>query len=396
MNKSGSIRLASFAAALALLTFHAASQAARAYIGTYTAGSAVRSENHGEGIYLVDIDSRTGAPGHRRLVASVPSPSWIAFSPDHRFLNAISETSDYGPDKTGAVTAYAVDPVSGELHKLNTVSSGGAGPAYISIHPSAPYAFVANYGGGCFAVIRIASDGSLGEITDLVKPSGTPGPSVAADNPVGNFTATSHEGSRTHMIHVDARGEYVLGDDAGRDQIFVWKLDISTGKLEEVSRTASMPGSAPRHFAFAPDGKRMYQLQEQDSRLAVYNFANGHLTPLGQTVSMLPDTYEGSALGSELLMARDGRHLYAANRTLDSIAVFAVGEDGLVKRIANVPTGANYPRSLAIDPTGKFLYSLNQRGDNVTTFQIGAEGVPKFTGHYLAIGSPAVMEFLPE
>jgi 6-phosphogluconolactonase (cycloisomerase 2 family) len=111
---------------------------------------------------------------------------------------------------------------------------------------------------------------------------------------------------------------------------------------------------------------------------------------------MLPDTYEGSALGSELLMARDGRHLYAANRTQDSIAVFAIGEDGLVKRIANVPTGANYPRSLAIDPTGKFLYSLNQRGDNVTTFQIEAGGIPKFTDHYLAVGSPAVMVFLPE
>jgi 6-phosphogluconolactonase (cycloisomerase 2 family) len=381
---------------LALLTFHAAAQAARAYIGTYTPEGAGRTENHGEGIYLVDIDSNTGEPRNRRLVANVPSPSWIAFSPDHRFLYANSEISDYGPDKTGAVTAYAVDPVSGELHKLNTVSSGGAGAAYISIHPSARYALVANYGGGCFAVIRIASDGSLGEMTDLVKPSGPPGPSVAADNPVGNFTATSHEGSRAHMISVDARGEYVIGDDPGRDQILVWKLDVTTGRLEEVSRTASMPGSAPRHFAFAPDGKRMYQLQEQDSRLAVYLFANGHLTPLGQTVSMLPDAYEGSALGSELLMARDGRHLYAANRTQDSIAVFAIGEDGSVNRIANVPTGADYPRSLAIDPTGKFLYSLNQRGDNVTTFQIGAAGVPRFTGHYLGVGSPAVMVFLPE
>jgi 6-phosphogluconolactonase (cycloisomerase 2 family) len=67
-----------------------------------------------------------------------------------------------------------------------------------------------------------------------------------------------------------------------------------------------------------------------------------------------------------------------------------------MNRIANVPTGADYPRSLAIDPTGKFLYSLNQRGDNVTTFQIGAAGVPRFTGHYLAVGSPAVMVFLPK
>jgi 6-phosphogluconolactonase len=396
MNKWGSIRVASLVAAVALLTFHAEAQAARAYIGTYTPEPTARAENHGEGIYLVDIDPSTGAPGNRRLVASMPSPSWIAFSPDHKFLYANSEILDYGPDKTGSVTAYAVDSISGDLRKLNTVSSGGAGPAFISIHPSGRYAFVANYRGGCFAVIRIASDGSLGEITDLVKPTGPLSPPAAADNPVGNFTASSHEGSRAHMVGVDARGQYVVGDDAGRDQIFVWKLDVSSGKLEEISRTASMPGSAPRHFAFAPDGKRMYQLQEQDSRLAVYNFANGHLTALGPTVSLLPEGYEGSTTGSELLMARDGRHLYAANRTQDSIAVFAIGGDGLVKRIANVPTGADTPRSLAIDPTGKFLYSLNQRGDNVTTFQIAADGVPKFTGHYLAVGSPAVMVFLPQ
>jgi 6-phosphogluconolactonase len=388
--------MAFFAVILAFLAVSPAAHAARAYIGTYTKEPTARAENHGEGIYLVDIDAKTGAPRNRRLVANMPSPSWIAFSPDYKFLYANSEILDYGPDKTGSVTAYAVDQVSGDLRKLNTVSSGGAGPAYIYIHSSGRYALVANYRGGCFAVIRIAADGSLGEITDLVKPTGPLGPPTAVDNPAGNFSASSHEDSRAHMIGVDPQGQYVVGDDAGRDQIFVWKLNVSSGKLEQISRTASMPGSAPRHFAFAPDGKLMYQLQEQDSRLGVYRFANGNLTQLGETVSMLPDEYEGSATGSELLMGSDGRHLYAANRTQDSIAVFAVEKDGLVRRIANVPTGADLPRSLTIDPTGKFLYSLNQRGDNVTTFQIGAGGIPKFTGQYLAIGSPAVMLFLPK
>ena len=67
-----------------------------------------------------------------------------------------------------------------------------------------------------------------------------------------------------------------------------------------------------------------------------------------------------------------------------------------VKRIANVPTQANHPRSLTIDPSGRFLYSLNQRGDNITTFRIGDNGIPHFTGHFMPLGSPTMMLFRPE
>jgi VCBS repeat-containing protein len=72
-----------------------------------------------------------------------------------------------------------------------------------------------------------------------------------------------------------------------------------------------------------------------------------------------------------------------------------VGADGKVTRVANTHTEGTIPRSLTIDPTGKFLYSLNQSASNVTTFRLGADGVPKFTGKFLALGTPAVMVFLP-
>jgi 6-phosphogluconolactonase len=388
--------LATVAAASLLLAGVQAANAARAYIGTYTPDPGAKaSANHGEGIYLVDVNAATGATSNPRLMAKTASPSWIALSADHKFLYAGNEVANYGPDKTGAVTAYAVDSATGALKLLNTVSSGGAVPAFISIHPSGKFLMAANYTGGSYAVIRIKADGSLGETTDVVKPSGPLNPPTASDNPPGQFAVSDHRGSRGHMIGPDPSGQYVIGDDAGRDQIFVWKLDPGTGKLEDVSVSKSLPGSAPRHFVFSHDGKTMYQLQEQDSRLAVYSFADGKLTPRGATVSLLPTGYEGSNTGSELLMNKSGKHLYAANRTEDSIAVFSIGGDGMATKIANVHTEANNPRSLTLDPTGKFLYSLNQNGDNVTTFAIGVNGVPKFTGHYMALGSPASMVFLP-
>lgn len=363
-----------------------AAQAGRAYIGTYTQGG----NAHGEGIYLVDVDDKSGAVSNPRVVARMKSPAWIAFSPDKRFLYANSEIGDY-EGKTGSVSAFAVE-TNGDLKPLNTVSSGAAGPAYIEIDRTGKFALVANYSGGSFAVIHIKADGSLGELADQVKPEGPLNPAEASDTQPGQFAGSDHSGSHGHMIGMDPSGKYVIGDDAGRDQIFVWTLD-GNGKLHQVSVTKSLPGSAPRHFVFSPDGKMLYQLQEQDSRLQAYDFKDGTLTARGASIFTLPDGYQGSNTTSELLINKAGTRLYAANRTQDSIATVAAGKGGIT-RIANTHTGANNPRSLALNPNGRFLYSLNQGGHNVVTFRIGPRGVPQPTGSVMALGSPAVMVFL--
>jgi 6-phosphogluconolactonase len=372
--------------------------AARAYIGTYTVDPALprlTAANYGEGIYLVTVDTSTGAPSSPKLVAKTLSPTWVVLSPDHKFLYAANEIASYGPNKSGSVTAFAVDRASGALKLLNVVDSSGSTSCFVSIHPSGKFLLVANYIGGSYSVIRIKPDGSLGETTDVVKPGGPMSVYNAADRPKGMIANMDPHGSRGHMILADPSGQYVLGADAGRDQIFVWKLDTNTGKLAEVSVTKSVPGAAPRHFAFSPDGKTLYQQQEQDSRLSVYGFAGGKLTLKGASISTLPNGFEGINSTSELLIDKEGKHLYGANRRHDSIATMAVGADSNVTRIANTHTEGTIPRSLTIDPTGKFLYSLNQSANNVTTFRIGANGVPSFTGKFLGLGSPTVMVFLP-
>ena len=369
-----------------------AAQAGRAYIGTYTQEPTARGINHGEGIYLVDVDDKSGAVSNPRLVAKMKSPSWIALSPDNCFLYANGEIFDYD-GKTGSVSAFAVDAGSGALKPMNTVSSGAAGPAYIEIDRTGKFALLANYSGGSFVVIHIKADGSLGELADQVKPDGPLNPAEAADTQPGQFAGSDHSGSHGHMIGMDPSGKYVIGDDAGRDQIFVWTLD-GGGKLHQVSVTKTLPGSAPRHFVFSPDGKILYQLQEQDSRLQSYDFNNGMLTVRGSSIFTLPDGYQGSNTTSELLINTSGTRLYAANRMQDSIATIAAGK-GSITRIANTHTGANNPRSLALNPNGKFVYSLNQGGHNVVTFRIGPRGVPQPTGSVMALGSPAVMVFRP-
>jgi 6-phosphogluconolactonase len=370
--------------------------AARAYIGTYTPSApGERSSNRGEGIYLVDVDNATGAPGNVRLVAKTLSPTWMTLSKDGKFLYAVNEVDSFNPQKSGSVTAYAVNAATGALKQLNVVSSEGAIPCHISIHPSGKFALVANYTGGSFAVIRINADGSLGAATDVIKPGGPTNSANAVDAPPGQSPSQKDRITRGHMIAPDPSGQYVVGADAGRDNIFVWKLDVNTGKLAEASVTKALAGSAPRHFGFSPDGKTLYQIGEYNIRLTTYGFAGGKLTPKGASLSAMPTGYQGSGSASELLVSADGRHVYSANRTHNSIATFAVGAGGIATKVTTTPTEGETPRSLTIDPTGKFLYSLNQRADNVATFRFDAGGVPKFTGKFLAVGAPAVMVFLP-
>jgi 6-phosphogluconolactonase (cycloisomerase 2 family) len=386
--------LAAFTAGL--LASANAAYAARAYLGGYTPDApGARSNNRGEGIYLVDVDNATGAPSNLKLVAKTLSPSWLTLSKDGKFLYAVNEVASFGPAKSGSVTAYAVNAQTGALKQLNVVSSQGAIPCYVSVHPSGKFLLVANYTGGSFSVIPIKSDGSLGEATDVIKPGGPTNSANAVDAPKGQAPSQAGRITRGHMIHADPTGQYVVGDDAGRDQIFVWKLDTGSGKLTEVSVTKALAGSAPRHFVFSPDGKTLYQIGEYNMRLTVYGFAGGKLTPKGAGISALPDGYEGSGSASELLISKDGKRIYSANRTHDSIATFAVDGGGGVKRIGLTSTEGATPRSLTIDPSGKFLYSMNQSANNLVTFRFDANGVPKFTGKFLAVGTPATMVFLP-
>jgi 6-phosphogluconolactonase (cycloisomerase 2 family) len=383
-----------------ILLFPAAATAApRAYVGSYTPEPTARAENHGEGIYFTDVNPATGAPSTPRLVARMLSPSWLALSADRKFLYASSEILLHEGRQGGLVTAFAVDTASGDLQQLNVVPSVGASPAYVSVHPSGKFALLANYYGGSFAVIRIRPDGSLGETTDFVQippaPEGT-APVPRGPAPGARFVGPPPPGNaRGHMIGPDPSGQFVVGNDTGRNQIFVWRLNTTSGKLMQVSRTVAEQSAGPRHFVFSPDGKILYQLYEQNARLAVYDFNNGNLKLKQAPISTVAPGYTGAATTSELLISKDGKYLYSGNRGPDSIAVWSVDAKGLVTRIADVSTEGRTPRSLALDPSGQFLYAMNQRSDTLATFRIDpGTGIPRFTGSTVPVGTPAVMLFL--
>jgi 6-phosphogluconolactonase (cycloisomerase 2 family) len=368
----------------------AAQGATYAYVGTYTP--------NGGGIYLFRVDAQSGALTQMHVLDDIHNPSWLALNPARTCLYAISEIDNFKDTHGGAVAAYAIDPTTLQLKRLNAVSSGGAGPSHVSVHPSGKYAFVANYGGGNVAVLPIGPDGTLGEASDVRPSVGARHRARAVDDPLGQFAVSDHDGPHPHMVATDPSGQFVVANDSGLDLTLVWRLDMQAGRLlpADTPVIAAPSGSAPRHFVFHPNGRSFYNLYEHDAKVAVYDYDSTHgAMKFKQLISTLPAKFAGSNLSSEITMTADGKFLYVSNRLHSSITVFAVAADGQLRSVAENWAHADSPRSICIDPSGEFLYSCNNKGDSITSFRISpVAGTLSFTGRFEPVGSPACIVFV--
>lgn len=353
---------------------------------------------NGRGIHLFQVQRRDGTMTPSGTFDLGTSPSCLAANRAATHLYSANETDRVGDDRQGTVSAFAIDPNTGDLKLLNTVRSGGAGPTYVAVHPSQRYLLVANYFGGSIAVLPIQTDGRLSEPCEIIQDHGDIGPARAQSAPAGSFAFSGHDRTHSHMIESDPQGRFVLHVDLGLDRIFVWAFDLPSGKLTPASTPsiALPPGDGPRHFHFHPNGKWFVSIQEEGSTLVRFDYdeSTGSLTAK-QTISTLPPGYAGSNFCSEVLYSPDGRFVYAGNRLHDSIGIFSVGAQGELAYIGEEWTRGDYPRSFAFDPTGHYLYCCNQRADHVTVFEVDtATGKLRFTGQYVPVGNPSMVCFV--
>lgn len=378
------------------------------YIGTYTGAPGPRGRS-GMGIYLCALDLSTGELTVVRLVApalpaigttpSTASPSTLALDPTRTHLYAGNE---YGPP--GAVSAYSINRLTGDLTLLNTQPALGA-PAHVSVDQQGRYLFSSEYTGSWFEVFPILPGGSLGPAVFQMQTLGNVDTSFthtpATNAPPGSFAFSAHEGpnGHPHQMEVDPSNQWVVGTDAGQDRIYVWRLTL--GGTPPLTPAAipfvnTPPGDGPRHFAFHPNGIWLYSIQEEGSTIMFWRFnpATGALSA-EQIIPSVPPGFTGTNFTSEIRVAPDGDFVYGANRLSDTITVFKVGHDGTLTQQSHASTLGDYPRIFAIDPSGRFIAVGNQFADNVTTFSVNpGKGSLKFTGNYTPMGSPSGMVYL--
>ncbi len=185
------------------------------YAGTYTNDAREGSK----GIYLLELDLRTGALSEPRLAAKATNPSFLAIHPGRRFLYSVNELSEFEGRKGGAVTAFAIDHLRGTLTALNHQASGGSGPCHLVVDRLGKNVLVANYGSGSVACLPIAADGQLRPESSFIQHRGS------GTNP------KRQQGPHAHSINLDAEGRFAVAADLGLDKVFIYRFDATSGKL---------------------------------------------------------------------------------------------------------------------------------------------------------------------
>lgn len=354
----------------------------RVYFGTYTGGKS-------QGIYLSTLDLASGQLSAPRLVAKTPSPSFLAFDPTGRHLYAVNELDRFNEEKNaGGVSAFSIASETGDLTALNQQSSRGAHPCHLAVDASGKWVLVANYSGGNLAVLPILANGSLGPAAQVVQHEGW------------GVNAQRQNGPHVHSVNLDASNRVAVVADLGIDKLMIYAFDAATGKLtpaeEPAVRAAS--GAGPRHFAFHPNGKQAFVINEMASTLTSLRYDPKKVVfQEATTVSTLPDgkPVPGSTT-AEVRVHPSGKFVYGSNRGHDSIAIFKLERRGKLVPVGFEPTQGKTPRNFNIDPTGRWLLAANQDSDSVVVFAIDPKtGALKATGQKIEVGKPVCVRFAP-
>ena len=352
------------------------------YLGTYTQGA-----DGAKGIYLTQLNSQDGSLTEAQLVAEVSNPAFLAKHPTMPRLYAVNE---HGRGDGSPIHAFAIDPATHALTKLNEQSVPAFGACHLGVFPlprtpNEPGKYsvmVAFYNDGATASLPLTTDGQLAPYATLLKHEGS--------GPTSRQTQAHAHAVHQAFYHLD-----ILVPDLGMDKLVFYHTSHD-GKIEPYGELKVPPGSGPRHAAVSQAMLTLFILNELNSTICVTGIiGSSSFEPANmgiyQTISTLP---EGKSTDNnypaEIFLHPNGRFLYASNRGDNSIAVFHFNtREFQLEFIETTPCGRD-PRSFDISPDGKWLIVAAMQDDQVKTFSIDpGTGRLTPTGHSISVKQPA-------
>ena len=342
-------------------------------VGTYTSGES-------KGIYLYHFDPVGMRIFPTQIVQDVENPSFVAIHPSGKYLFCVNELSKFNGQAGGGVSSFQLDPSKGIASFINGQSTKGGGPCHIVIDTKGTHAFVANYGGGSVAAFPIEPDGQLRPASAFVQHE-------------GRSVHPRQVAPHAHSINLDAENRFAAVADLGLDKVLIYKLNPSNGWMSpnDPPAVSLKPGAGPRHFAFHPNGQLAFVINELQSTVTSFKYDSerGVLSEV-QTVTTLPEGFEGPNSTAEVVVHPSGRFVYGSNRGHNSIAVFRVdSETGKLAASGHVSSGGETPRNFALDQSGRFMFSANQGSHRVVLFKVDpSTGMPRETGLSIDVPNP--------
>ena len=362
------------------------------YIGTDT------YRGVSKGIYLSRFDPANGQLTAPVLAVATVRPSFLASAVrgNMHLLYAANEGHD---EASSGVSTFLIDPASGSLNSLGTVSAGGNGPCYVSVDATGACAFAADYAGSSIASFKVNADGSLTQPVDRLnfkdKAFGHQGPNTARQ-----------DAPHPHSATISPDNRFLVVNDLGNDNIVTFFIHPDTAQLGAPRLNACrIPGSGPRHIAFHPNHRWVYGINELTSTIQQYLWNATHgsgtdgptalLTEAGSAVSTLDPTFHGTNTAAEIVVSPDGNSVIASNRGEDSLVVFHLDPlTGALTLTQRLSCGGKTPRQFTLDASGHWLLCGNQDSASITVFARD-ENTGRLSGpvQTISIDSPQMILF---
>lgn len=363
---------------LSLITMTVTAQTHSKYYllaGTYTGGKS-------EGIYVYGFNTQDGSFREISHVKT-PNPSYLAVSPDERFVYAVAENSK--GNNGGEVCSFSFNKKAGTLKEINCQPSGGDSPCYVQTDATGRWVAVANYSSGTFSVLPIDKNGRLGA-PSTVKHSGSSIDRKRQTKPYVHSTLFSKD------------NKFLFVQDLGIDKIMIYDFDASTGKVSPATPPfqKTYEGGGPRHLTFHPNGKYAYLIEEMGGAVEAFDYQNGRFN-LIQRLPSVQDNDKGFVGSADIHVSKDGEFLYASNRGgFNTIAIYKIDQvNGSLRLIGHQSSLGEFPRGFVLDPTDKYLLAANQNSDDIVIFERDKQtGLLKDTGKRIEVGKPVCLKWI--
>jgi 6-phosphogluconolactonase len=334
-----------------------------------------------------------------KLISSVKDmpkrAGYLAYAPKYNVLYAVDErkTDGRGPIRPASnVSAWRVNPQSGELTFLNSKPSVGAMPAAVTVFEEKKLLFTANHGFFDYVVKAVetadgkwaekyeyddstvvqyglAADGSIGDIQDVCVLTGHgTDPNIS---PQGGGHAQSNP--HAHIVVVDPSRKFLVVCEKAGERIYVFRIG---NKLELASVYQCPAGTGPRHCAFDKKG-RLFMTCEFSSELWSFDFesSTGVLRFIDKQSTI--SGFKGRNEPATVQIHPNGRFVYMNNRGEDTIVWFNISDDGHLKKAGQVsvsksgdPAGAT--RCMTLSPSGAFLLVPDRPADVIRSYAVDA------------------------
>lgn len=352
------------------------------YWGTYTAGGARYGTGLSKGIYVSRLNTATGQLSAPTLAAEAANPSYLAIHPNRKFLYAVNEHIEMDGKTPGEVSAFSINPDSGQLTLLNRLSSLGGMPCHLAVDSSGRSLGVANWATGSVASFPVRRDGTLG-------------PCAGFYQHVGEGSAKVH----CHAVVYSPDNRFLIETDTSLNTIFVHRLDAASGHIEPHRPPALrlVTPASPRHLVFHPNGRWAYVANESGPGCTMLEYDRRRGTfREGAVTRTVPESYKGRATPAEAVMHPSGNFVLISNRGHESIAVLRINPtDGSLSLVEAFAPGGVGARSFNVDPTGQWLFALMQRSNQIYPLRFDATtGKISRQSDAIALPAPVCAKFV--